>query len=51
VPVGASDTCERLRLVADRVVCLETPDPFDAVGLWYDDFVQVSDEEVARLLS
>lgn len=51
VPVGAKETCERLRKIADEVVCLETPEPFQAVGLWYDDFSQTSDEEVLRLLA
>ena len=51
VPVGAKETCERLRNIADEVVCLETPEPFQAVGLWYDDFSQTSDEEVRRLLA
>jgi hypothetical protein len=51
VPVGARDTCEHLRRVADEVVCLSTPHPLDAVGLWYEDFSQTSDEEVQRLLS
>jgi len=51
VPVGASETCTRLRAVADEVVCLRMPEPFTAVGLWYEDFDQTSDEEVARLLS
>jgi putative phosphoribosyl transferase len=50
VPVGARETCARLAAVADRVVCLESPEPFDAVGLWYEDFSQTSDREVARLL-
>jgi erythromycin esterase-like protein/predicted phosphoribosyltransferase len=50
-PVGARDTCARLRRVADEVVCLATPEPFQAVGLWYDDFSQTSDEEVRRLLA
>lgn len=50
VPVGARDTCERFGRLADRVVCLATPAPFDAVGLWYEDFAQTSDEEVKRLL-
>ena len=50
-PVGAPDTCARLRRVAERVVCLETPEPFAAVGAWYEDFGQTSDEEVARLLA
>jgi putative phosphoribosyl transferase len=51
VPVGAFETCTRLRELADDVVCLETPEPFTAVGLWYEDFDQTSDEEVSRLLS
>jgi erythromycin esterase-like protein/predicted phosphoribosyltransferase len=49
-PVGASETCERLRRLADAVVCPMTPDPFSAVGLWYDDFQQTSDDEVRQLL-
>jgi putative phosphoribosyl transferase len=51
VPVGARATCERLRKIADRVVCLRTPEPFDAVGLWYDNFEQIDDEQVSRLLN
>ena len=50
-PVGAPDTCQRLREIADEVVCVATPAGFDAVGLWYDDFSQTSDEEVQSLLS
>jgi predicted phosphoribosyltransferase len=50
VPVGAAETCARLGGVADGVVCLWTPEPFNAVGLWYEDFGQTSDEEVAHLL-
>jgi len=50
-PVGARDTCARLRQVADAVVCLDTPDPFLAVGFWYDDFSQTTDEQVKALLS
>jgi putative phosphoribosyl transferase len=50
-PVGARDTCARLGRIADRVVCLATPEPFNAVGLWYQEFGQTSDEEVARLLA
>jgi erythromycin esterase-like protein/predicted phosphoribosyltransferase len=49
-PVGASDTCERLRRLADAVVCAETPEPFQAVGLWYEEFTQTTDEEVRELL-
>lgn len=51
VPVGASETCERLRRVADAVVCVATPFPFHAVGQWYDDFTQTSDDEVRQLLA
>lgn len=50
VPVGASETCEELRAVADEVVCARTPAPFSAVGVWYEDFSQTTDDEVARLL-
>jgi predicted phosphoribosyltransferase len=50
VPVGARETCERLARLADRVVCLATPASFDAVGLWYEDFSQTTDEEVKQLL-
>jgi erythromycin esterase-like protein/predicted phosphoribosyltransferase len=50
VPVGARETCERLRQIADEVVCVATPHPFDAVGLWYEDFAQTTDAEVSRLL-
>jgi len=50
-PVGSRETCERLRNIADEVVCLHTPERFEAVGLWYADFSQTSDEEVRRLLS
>ncbi|HVH26121.1 MAG TPA: erythromycin esterase family protein [Vicinamibacterales bacterium] len=51
VPVGAADTCERLARIADRVVCLSMPEPFRAVGLWYRDFSETSDEEVTALLA
>lgn len=51
VPVGAPDTVHALAAVADTVVCLEQPPDFRAVGSWYADFTQVSDEEVVALLS
>lgn len=51
VPVGASETCDQLRRDADEVVCAATPHPFRAVGLWYRDFPQSTDEEVKRLLA
>ena len=50
VPVAAKQTCEELRAVADEVVCAVTPDPFYAVGLWYEDFSQTTDEEVRETL-
>lgn len=50
VPVGAPSTCEALRCDADTIVCLRTPEPFTAVGLWYRHFDQTSDEEVRALL-
>jgi putative phosphoribosyl transferase len=50
VPTGSADTCEDLRAQADDVVCLITPDPFLAVGFWYEDFGQVSDDEVRSVL-
>jgi putative phosphoribosyl transferase len=50
VPVGASSTCEALAAITDETVCARTPEPFSAVGLWYRDFSQTTDEEVRRLL-
>ena len=51
VPVAPRDTCEALREVADDTVCAMIPEPFQAVGLWYQDFSQTSDEEVRALLA
>lgn len=50
VPVGARETCAAIAQLADHLVCLETPDPFYAVGLWYENFDQTDDEEVHELL-
>ena len=50
VPVGAAETCSELAREVDRVVCAATPEPFLAVGLWYEDFAQTTDEEVRSLL-
>ncbi len=50
VPVGAPSTCADLAAEADDVVCLRTPDPFVAVGLWYRDFTPTTDREVRSLL-
>lgn len=51
VPVAPPDAVERLRATADEVVCLSTPVAFSAVGEWYRDFSQTSDEEVVALLA
>jgi len=50
VPVGAPATCADLAREADDVVCVRTPEPFVAVGLWYRDFAPTSDNEVRTLL-
>jgi putative phosphoribosyl transferase len=50
VPVAAADTCEAFRREVDEVICAVTPEPFHAVGLWYQDFDQTTDEEVRELL-
>lgn len=50
VPVGAEETCNVLTSEADRVLCATTPDPFYAVGLWYEDFTQTTDEQVRDYL-
>ncbi len=51
VPIGAASTCAELGEIADECVCAFTPEPFRAVGLWYEDFSQTQDDEVARLLA
>ncbi len=50
VPVAAPTTCAEFRGSVDEMICLRTPEPFQAVGLWYDDFSQTTDEEVHELL-
>jgi putative phosphoribosyl transferase len=50
VPVGAPDTVQRLAPLADEVACLERPRHFDAVGKWYANFDQTTDDEVMDLL-
>ncbi|WP_310738981.1 phosphoribosyltransferase family protein [Microbispora sp. H10830] len=50
VPVGAPETIASLRRDADEIVCLDTPDHFYAIGAWYDDFTQTSDEDVVECL-
>lgn len=51
IPVAPPDTVEMLREEADKVICLAMPEPFLAVGRWYEDFSQTSDEEVKSLLA
>lgn len=51
VPVAPADTIEKLRAEVDDVVCLQMPEPFYAIGMHYDDFHQVPDDEVVRLMN
>ncbi|MGE5597203.1 MAG: phosphoribosyltransferase [Hyphomicrobiales bacterium] len=51
VPVAAAETCQEFEQLVDRVVCAATPEPFYAVGLWYEQFPATSDEEVRELLA
>ncbi len=50
VPVAAPQTCRDLRKEVDEIICLATPHPFGAVGIWYEDFSQTTDEDVRHLL-
>jgi putative phosphoribosyl transferase len=50
VPVASLQTCEEFRTEVDEIVCAVTPENFQGVGLWYDDFSQTTDEEVRELL-
>ena len=50
VPIASPETCEAFRAEVDEVVCARTPERFEAVGLWYDDFRQTEDAEVHDLL-
>src|SRR5882724_8798784 len=51
VPTASPDTSEEMKRRADEVICAITPEPFHAVGRWYRDFSQTTDEEVADLLA
>jgi putative phosphoribosyl transferase len=51
VPVAAAQTCDELRGDVDEIICAVTPEPFYAVGLWYENFDQTTDEEVRELLA
>jgi putative phosphoribosyl transferase len=50
VPAASAETCDEFRDQVDDIVCAITPEPFYAVGLWYRDFSQTTDEEVRNLL-
>jgi erythromycin esterase-like protein/predicted phosphoribosyltransferase len=51
VPTASPETCEEMKTKADGVICAITPEPFHAVGRWYRDFSQTTDEEVGVLLA
>ncbi len=51
VPTAPPETCDEFRAEVDEVICAITPEPFRAVGLWYEDFSQTTDEEIRDLLS
>lgn len=51
VPIASPETCEQLRGEVDDIICAVTPEPFYAVGYWYEDFSQATDAEVRDLLA
>lgn len=51
VPTAAPSICHEFNKIADACICSITPEPFRAVGLWYENFDQTSDEEVCALLA
>jgi predicted phosphoribosyltransferase len=51
VPTAAPEACEEMRAEVDEAICAITPEPFHAVGLWYLNFSQTTDEEVRELLT
>ncbi|HEY8227927.1 MAG TPA: phosphoribosyltransferase [Pyrinomonadaceae bacterium] len=50
VPVSSRETCDEFRSEVDEIICVATPQHFQGVGLWYNDFSQTSDDEVRKLL-
>src|SRR5262245_4855787 len=50
VPTAAPSTCEEFKSEVDEIICAETPVPFYAVGAWYEDFSQITDNEVREML-
>ena len=51
VPTASPETCAELGEAVDEIICARTPEPFIALGLWYDDFTPTSDDEVRRLVA
>ena len=51
VPVAAAETCKEFESEVDQIICLRTPSGFAAVGRWYEDFSQTTDDEVRELLN
>jgi len=50
VPTAAPGTCEDFETEVDEIICAETPEPFHSVGTWYEDFAQITDDEVREML-
>lgn len=50
VPLASPEACDDFRAQTDEIICAATPEPFQAVGIWYEDFSQTTDEEVRELL-
>jgi len=50
VPMAAASTCEEFKNEVDEIICAETPQPFYAVGAWYQDFSEVTDDQVRDML-
>ena len=51
VPVAPASACQSLEAIVDKIVCLNTPEPLNSIGIWYVDFSQTSDQEVRHLLA
>lgn len=51
IPVAPLGICQALKTEVDHVICLATPEPFYAIGLWYENFAQTTDDEVCKLLA
>ena len=50
MPTAAPSTCDEFKTEVDEIVCAETPQPFYAVGTWYEDFTQITDNQVREML-